>query len=863
MLRNIFYDRKRSIIHHWYYDEVGEEKYDRVQYKPFLYIPSVDVKKVDAYGIDDVPLTRKEFVSEWERRTFLKSFKGLPYFNLPATQQYLLEKYYRTDIQELTRQPLRTFFYDIEVVADEFPDPKDAKFPLTSITIYDTKTRKYFVWGTKPYDVYSCKDHLKDIEPEEIQYEYCINEKDLLKKFIRFWRANFPDLIVGYNSYSFDLPYIVHRINAVFEDGYGRVLSPVNYIYGQEKLNAKYQKTYMEYDIGGISHLDYMLLYKTFTPGERESDSLDYVCFEELTQGKLDYGDVSLQELSVKDWNKFINYNIWDVKLMVMLDNKRKYLDIAKFSAFSGFCNLPQALGKTSIITGILAKQALNKNKIISTKNPGEKESLPGGFVKQPECTMKTDVVSFDANSLYPSTIITLNISPETKVAKKLEEDDENISLYVFKTKEIKKFKKTLLPELLKKANWSMSANGIFFSQKEKGVAAEFCDELYTKRKLVRKDVEGLEKKMENMDKESVAYKALRTEADQKDTEQYLYKILLNSTYGAFANRYFSLYDIDCASSITTTGQAMIQKTEQILNDFIAKEWDLEWKDRVVGIDTDSNLITLEDVRAKLKFDLIDANGDLTPEFTEIENKISDHLNLEIKEWAIDTYNSKDPRFFFKRESVCPKAIWTGKKHYILHLVNKEGKKMDKFKYSGLSLAKSTWSLAVKKIGKKIVEDVIMKSQDQRIADKMIYDVYDNDFKKLPVKDIAERSSLKVLNKWEGLNTDFDTAKGTTKQAKYAIYYNELLKKLHLENKYPKIVNGSKIKMLTLKDNIFNIEGVAFQDELPPEFTLEVDYDEHFFKGVLKTLEPIYEALKWKIPDPKKQPVFSLDDLFG
>lgn len=588
MLRNIFYDRRRSIIHHWLYDDAGEPIYRKVHFKPYLYIPCVDPKNQDAIGIDERPLTKKEFLSEWERTNFLKTYKGTPYFSLPPTQQYLLENYYTKDIQELTSQPLRTFFYDIEVIADEFPDPADAKFPLTSITIYDTQTQKYYVWGIKPYDVYSCKDHLTDIEPEEIVYIYCAGEKDLLKKFIRFWRANFPDLIVGYNSYSFDLPYIIHRINQVFEPGHGSVLSPVNYLYGREKFNAKFAKNYIEYDLGGVSHLDYMLLYKTFTPGERESDSLDYVCYEAIKQGKLDYGDISLQELCAKDWNKFINYNIWDVKLMVMLDNYKKYLDIAKFSAFSGFCNLPKALEKTSIITGVLAKQALSKNRIISTQTGGDDEQIPGGYVKRPECEMKADIVSFDANSLYPSTIITLNISPETKIAKIMKDENDMLHLYFFRSKNTKTLPKNRLREFLTKGNYSISASGVIFNQNEKGVAAEFCDELYSKRKKVRKEVEVLKEQVTKVDENSDSHKRMTLEIAQKDTEQYLYKILLNSAYGAFANRYFSLYDIDCAKSITTTGQAMIKKTEEILNDYISSEWDLEWKDRVVAIDTDS-----------------------------------------------------------------------------------------------------------------------------------------------------------------------------------------------------------------------------------------------------------------------------------
>jgi hypothetical protein len=301
----------------------------------------------------------------------------------------------------------------------------------------------------------------------------------------------------------------------------------------------------------------------------------------------------------------------------------------------------------------------------------------------------------------------------------------------------------------------------------------------------------------------------------------------------------------------------MIKASEKFINEYLEKEWNLDKADRVVGMDTDSILLSIKDLGIKL----IDEKGDLTPEFVEAETKIGDYLNDNIKEWAKEKLNSADPRFFFKRESVCPKAIWTGKKHYILYLVNKEGQKMDKFKYSGMMIAKSTWSTKVKDISKNIAK-TIMINKDKKIADDLVINAFDN-FAVLDINDIAERGSIKVLDKWQGKNNEFITAKGTTRQAKYSIWHNLLLKNLKLQNKYRKIENGSKIKMVFIKDNIYNIDGVAYQDEFPKDFNFGVDYEAMFFKGVLKCLEPIYKAMGWNLPDPKKQYEHSLEDLFS
>ena len=860
MYRNVFFNRKKSIITHWSWEEDGTPTEKEVYFRPYLYVPSTDKKKFDATGIDGIPLVKREFDYEWERQKFVKSNKGTLYFNLPPTQQYLLENYYTSDIADLTRFPLRTFFFDIEVIANEFPKADEAKFPITSITIYDSKTKKYYVWGIKKYDDYSCKEDLVGIEPDEIVYSFCMNERDLMTKFLKFWRKNFPDLIVGFNSYSFDIPYIVNRLNTLFGEDASAKLSPVDNIYGSEKIN-KFQQRYIEYTIGGIAHIDYMVLYKTFTPGERESDGLDHLCYSELGVGKLEFGDMSLQELYRDEWNKFINYNIWDVKLLVDLDAKKKYLDIAKFSAFSGFCNLDKAFGKTAIITGILAKQSLERGLIIPTQSDGAKEDIPGGYVKVPAPGLQRAVISFDANSLYPSNIITLNISPETKVAKITKKEGTNISMYLFREKKNIVIDKSDFAVMIREKNWSLAPNGVMYDQTTKSISSEFCDTLYNKRKKVKDEMLDIEKQLNVLPKTSQEYKQLKLISSQKDVEQYLYKILLNSTYGAFANRFFSLYDADCARSITLSGQAMIKKTEQIINDYLVSEWELDVKDRVVGMDTDSVILTIGDICDKLNISLTDSNGDLIPEFVEIETKISKHLNLEIQRWAKEKMNSSDPRYFFKRESVCPKALWTGKKHYILYLVNKEGKKMDEFKYSGLQIAKSSFSKAMKDTSKEIVK-IIMSNNDKKTADDLFFKAYEK-FSQFPIIDISERGGIKVLSKWEGKNDGLITASGTTRGAKYSIYHNELIKELGLQGKYRKIENGSKIKMLYIKDNKYNLEGIAYQETLPPEFEFEPDYERMFYKAIVKSLEPIYNAMGWNIPDPNKQYETTLEELFG
>lgn len=275
-----------------------------------------------------------------------------------------------------------------------------------------------------------------------------------------------------------------------------------------------------------------------------------------------------------------------------------------------------------------------------------------------------------------------------------------------------------------------------------------------------------------------------------------------------------------------------------------------------------SVLISVKDVCERLNIKIYNEHGDLTEDFYKIEDHISDELNTKIKQWAIDKFNSVDPRYFFKRESVCSKAIWSGKKNYVLYIINKEGKKINDFKYSGVQLAKSTLPDKAKDISKKIVA-IIMFHKDRKQADEMIYDAYDNQFMNFGINDIAERGNIKSLTGWDSKNKGMITAKGTPQRAKFSIYHNELLQTLGLQNKYRKIENGSKIKTVYLKPNRFDIDGIAYQDVFPEDFELQPDYERMFFKDIIKPLSPFYDALKWQIPDPKIQHECSLEDIFG
>jgi len=393
---------------------------------------------------------------------------------------------------EFSKFPLKIFLLDIEVDTTEdssFPAPERAAVPINLITVYDTLTKATHTWGLR--EAYT------PTLPNCI-YHRCKNEQDLVLQFVDFWKSDYPDIASGWNSSGFDFPYIINRFMKLFGDDFINQLSPVGIVRFRKVFTDMGKETII-WSIGGISLIDYMDLYKTFSPGEKESFSLNYISELELGEGKIAYNAVSLGELAHTDWKLFVDYNIQDVHLLVKLEEKLKFLEIARMLSYKGCTNFEAALGKVSIVTGAVAIQASKQGYIIPTfPNKMERESFEGGFVRDPEKGIQKAIVSFDVNSLYPNTIITLNISPETKLGKVVEGDlnaGEEITLRLMNGKfhnlTADKFKKFLTDEKV-----SLSQAGVLYSQKSKGVIPNLIDEIYKERVEIKSQMSKLKKEL-------------------------------------------------------------------------------------------------------------------------------------------------------------------------------------------------------------------------------------------------------------------------------------------------------------------------------------------------------------------------------
>lgn len=852
--RNIHYNNKLGAIHLWEWDEDGNRVETIKPFEPYLYMESESHN--DAKSIYGKSLKKLSFKSAYERKKFLDETSIVRLFhNLSADQQFLLDNY-QEDIS--TNNPLKIFFFDIETycTTGKFSTPEEATDPINLITIYDTLSKTYYTWGLKK---------LYEPKIDNVVYECCKNEEDLLNRFLKFWKSDYPDVITGWNCHGYDIPYIINRIEKLFDLNKARELSPVNKIW--LKPNASVNLKGMKMDrwlIHGISHLDYMDVYITFTLGDRESYSLNYIAEYELGEQKIAYNQTSLTELADKDWNLFVDYNIQDVTLLIKLEAKLKYIKLIQNLAYKGYVSFEKAMGKVSMITGAVAHQAMLDGMVIPTFNRDNiKQHFEGGFVQDLKPGLYENIVTYDANSLYPNTIISLNISPETKVGKLLSFDNRQYEIRLVNNKTItldhEKFK-----ALISKGNLAVSKSNVLYSQNFKGIIPKFIDNLYSKR--VHEKNQGSEYKKLKA-KETDPEKIL--EYEQKivdcDTLSNVYKVVLNSTYGVFSQIYSPLFDIDHAESITLTGQDVVKSGSKIIYEKFIKDSGntvLQYEDVAVYSDTDSCFIDFTKILEHSDIQLLD-NGVISESAYKLIDEYGEHLNEHIQKWAFKELHSSDPRYFFKREKICDIAVLQKKKHYILHVLDDEGVLVDKFVYKGIEVAKSTMSKDVKDLIKFNIEKSIL-SRNQKESRRLFFDSYDK-FCEMDEEKIAFRMKVNDYSKAESNYSEGVYGKGTPIHAKSAINYNRMLVDMRLDSKYVKITNGNKIKFFYITRNKYRYDTIAFFEKYPEEFrsAIKIDYKKMFEKIVAPVIGRVYSVIGWPKPIVGHEQVTDLFELLS
>ena len=391
-----------------YYDKTGVKRIKKVEYQPIVGLLSKDTntKWKDYYGnsISEVKFDNirkfRDFCQENEETLDI-------YGNISPAYQYISETYKEIDVH---LNIIKSCFIDIEVHSEDgFPHPHFAAWPITSISIKDNKTNKFYVASTKPYDKFKTE---LGLNPKNINFKNCRSEEEILHWLIKLLKMLKPDIMCGWNSDGFDFPYIINRFDYLFDEDEKKELSPIGDV-STSTVDGKdfYNK------IGGIILLDYLKLYKKYVLKPRPSYSLDYISEVEINEKKIDYSEYdNLTNLWNKNPQKYIDYNIYDVELIDLLDKKLGLINLAATIAYKSKCNIHDVTGTIRQWDTIVYNYLKNKNIMIPPLKVKDFTPFAGAYVKEPVTKMYKWIVSYDLNSLYPHIQQQWNISPECLV---------------------------------------------------------------------------------------------------------------------------------------------------------------------------------------------------------------------------------------------------------------------------------------------------------------------------------------------------------------------------------------------------------------------------------------------------------------
>ena len=843
MYKNIYYDKNTNTVHLW----TDDRGYIKSVYKRYGYKKSSTGKY---FTLDN---TRVEKVTSWSKEDELK---GLMYeSDIRPEVRTLIDMYGDSDDISTNHQEM---FLDIEVSSEGgYATPENVKNPITAISFCMRAEKIYY---TLLLDI---EKRITNTSKDNLQLFRFDTEEELLEAFLALYTEKAPSILTGWNIDFYDIPYLYRRIGKVLGPVYANILSPINIVEFDERGGR--------FKIAGVSCLDYLGLYKLYTYSEEVSYSLEAISQKELGKGKIIY-EGTLDHLFKTDIQKFIEYNINDVQLVMELDDKLQFIHLAKGVAHKGHVPYEDVYKTTRYLDGaclvymkrlgIIAPNIKRTKRVEVEDEDSEGGDFEGAYVKDPIPGRYEWIYDVDMGSLYPSIIRTLNISPETKIGR-ITNWDEVQDYFVGKNAImndsmaaskciilnnknsdilIKDFRNWLISN-----NYTVSSIGVLYDKNRPGIIPSI-----------------LKTWMEERDDNRALAKKYGQEGDMVkrlfyDGRQLTMKIINNSLYGALGNAGFRFYDLDNAESTTLTGQSILKNHVEIkINEWYYNTLGIQ-KDNVIYVDTDSSFVSaipvIEYMENKLGNKMsYDEKANAT---FKTAMAVEKYINDSFTEYTIHHHNTNDHVLNIKQEYVAEAGFWIAKKRYAQKIVMEKGvsieamtkgKKKWKLDVKGMDVVRSNFPKAFREFMSNMLVNILDGESKNFLDDKVLK--FREAIKTSNILDIMLPTGIKELSKY-GFDTKnpFVRYKGTTAHAKAALNYNALLIKNNIISKQP-ISDGTKIKWAYLKANPMNLESIAltgFED--PKEI---VDYVEQYidreriFESALENkLQAFYDAMNY------------------
>lgn len=819
MYQNIFVSKQDNMVYLW------DDKKGLVTYK----------NKPYAYKVSHHGTYRSIYGDKLEKvKRFRFDDPGLFESDVHAETRNLIDLYQDEDEPSENHCVMN---FDIEVSMEgDLPDTEKGNNPITAIAWHDSCSKNYVVL------ILDTEGKITDYANDEVSVYSFDNEANMLERFLDFYQEISPTILTGWNIDYFDVPYLYRRLARVLGEESAVKLSPIGKAYYHQ-----YKKRIV---IAGVSCLDYLSLYKKFTFTTEPSYRLDAIGRKEVNMGKIEY-DGTLDDLFREDIEKFIEYNLNDVKIVVEIDKKMELIELTRSICHIGHVPYEDISFSSRYLEGALLVYLRRNGLVAPNKEQGGKQrfeqmnrdgskGFSGAYVKSPVPGKYKWIFDLDLTSLYPSIIISLNISPETKVGVV---DNWNPEKFYEGKLPIVNFNRTAYPKdrfikFLEDNNYAISSNGVIYQKGKLGLVPSILDQWFNQRVKFKDLMQKYGN--EGDDDKYIFYKR----------RQHVQKILLNSLYGVLGLPIFRFYDVHNAEAVTTTGVSIIKFTSKMGNQYYNKILQEE-KDHCIYIDTDSVFYSALPIVEKTMPE-VDVTNDkeMASAILKVADNVQDFLNKSYDVMAKKFYNIEEHRFDIKQEVIAKRGVWLAKKRYAQWIINDNGVGCDKLEVKGLDVVRSSYPTRFRAFMTEILND-ILKDVDKEIIDEKILTLKKK-IKNETVDDIAKTSAVKNVAKYvkriEKGSAMGEVAKGTPAHVKASIHHNQFCKKYNLRVK--PIKNGEKIKWIYLKTNELGLEGLAFRGyEDPPELMEFIekyaDKDKLFERELEGKLRDFYDALNW------------------
>ena len=764
-------------------------------------------------------------------------------------------------------------------------DAVECHYPINLISHYDSHEDCTHVfmylnakWYNKPESEWPWKDSRK------VKYHIYTHYHEMLNSYLIYWKNNTPDIVTGWNCKLFDFPYIINECYKVLSDpnDLERGIDIVaNHLSPMQELFEKSEKTGYDgshssyYNIIGVNILDYKNLYKdAFGKSTLKNFKLETVCQEELGVGKLENPGKNFYEFYTEHWEAFVEYNIIDTSRVWELEQKLKFIELAKTVAYTSLIPIERIFVTTPVVIGALNQEVKLNDRVMITSTGIEDvaQEYEGAYVKDPIRDIYSEgVFSIDLNSLYPNIMITLNLSNETYVGKIIEEDANGITININgKIRQMNwiQFNQKLKPRVNRAAN-----NALFLKPSEKeGVIPSFLTKTYNRRRDTKNQALDCDRKIVKLKdalkitddkdkrkqiKDGIAQ--LDSMAKQLHANQTAFKLLMNSLYGLFANPYSPIFNTVLAEAITISGQDIIKMSGDFIDDYAKKTLNIDYPVTIYS-DTDSAYVNAEPFLA-YKFG---PNRKWTKEAVQeycdyFDAELIPLVNKHCAKIVKDEFWSDKSTIEFKRETMCSHGAFVAKKRYCLLVRNDEGTPCKKWKYTGLDVKKNEYTKETKKSISDTIENMILENWDNAKFSEHVYSLWE-DFQKRSPEQVGV---IKGYNTFKDYYGGFRSEKGTLAHVRALHYHNEINKLRGMNLAELRFKEKLQFVFVKSTENEYHIDVIGFDFEWPEEFDeiFEIDYRELFNRTILKPLQSFIDLKHYVVPNVEQRDVFDINEL--